>query len=188
MSQVTIQELQCLYKAGCWVNSLLSAACLFRQQHPCCKSCATVWREQFYHHNAARDLLDVAGAEQKWRMAEGDGRPDELAECRNSEGSWGCKWGCKDLWASLSNNFTCLFNQRPRQEASPYNPEVAMATPLLIMAHPLPGSFQERGELGTCECWRTDRRRGLHMHACAFCVRSWRHDINMGTWLHFCNA
>lgn len=107
-----------------------------------------------------RDLLDITGAEQKQRMAEGDARSDELAECWSAEGSWECKWGCKDQQASLSADFTCLFNQRPRQEASPHNCAVPMATPLLIMAHPLTESFEQRGEVDTCECWTRERRRG----------------------------
>lgn len=159
VSRVTVRELWRLYKADCWVNSLLSAVCLFRQGHACCESCVAVWREQFYHHNAPGDLWDIAAAMERWRMAEGDARPDELAECRSAEGSWGCKWGCKDQRASLSADFTCLFNQRPRQEASPHNSAVPMATPLLIVAHPLPESFQPRGEVGTFECWRKERRR-----------------------------
>lgn len=101
------------------------------------------------------DLLDIAAAaERRWRATPA---PDELAECRSAEGSWGCKWGCKDQRASLSGDFTCLFNQRPRQEASPHNSAVPMATPLIIVAHPLPDSFQPRGEVETFECWRRER-------------------------------
>lgn len=62
---------------------------------------------------------------------------------------------------SLSADFTCLFNQRPRQEASPHRSAVPMATPLLIVAHPLADSFQQRGEVETFEWWRRERRAGV---------------------------
>lgn len=46
-------------------------------------------------------------------------------------------------------DFTCLFNRRPRQEAGPHNSAaVATATPLLIVAHPLPESFQQLSGAG----------------------------------------
>lgn len=118
------------------------------------------------------DLLDItrAGAGD-WRMAVGDARPDELCECRSGESGWGCKWGCKDQRAPLSDDFTCLFNQRPRQEASPHNCAVPMATPLLIAAHPLPDAFQQRGEVGNRECWRERRwrRRRICVCVCVLC-------------------
>lgn len=102
------------------------------------------------------DLLDIAGAVARWRRAMPG--PMNLSECRSAGGSWGCKWGCKDQRASLSADFTCLFKQRPRQEASPHNSAVPIATPLLIVAHPLPDSFEQRGEVETFECWRRERR------------------------------
>lgn len=63
---------------------------------------------------------------------------------------------------SLSADFTCLFNQRPRQEASPRGSAVPMATPRLIVAHPLAGSFQQKGgEVETFEWQRRERRAGV---------------------------
>lgn len=62
---------------------------------------------------------------------------------------------------SLSADFTCLFNQRPRQEAGPHRSAVPMATPLSIVAHPLAGSFQQRGEVETFEWRRRERRVGV---------------------------
>lgn len=56
---------------------------------------------------------------------------------------------------SLSPLFTCLFNQRPRQEASPHNSAVPMATPLLIVAQLLTELFREKG-------------RGGDKHVCVF--------------------
>lgn len=67
---------------------------------------------------------------------------------------------------SLSADFTCLFNQRPRQEASPHRSAVPMATPLLIVAHPLPDSFQQRGEVETFECWKRERRGFVVLFTC----------------------
>lgn len=61
----------------------------------------------------------------------------------------------------MSADFTCLFNQRPRQEASPRGSAVPMATPRLIVAHPLAGSFQQkRGER-----WRRLSGRGEERRA-----------------------
>lgn len=82
-------------------------------------------------------------------------RADKLGEYRSAEGSWRCKWGCKDQRMSLSPLFTCLFNQRPRQEASPHNSAVPMATPLLIVAQLLTELFREKGRGGdkhVCVC------------------------------------
>lgn len=63
-------------------------------------------------------------------------------------------------------DFTCLFNRRPRQEAGPHNSAaVATATPLLIVAHPLPESFQQLsgagdwGGGGWLECRRREKKR-----------------------------
>lgn len=66
----------------------------------------------------------------------------------------------EDQRVSLSA-FTCLFNQRPRQEASPRGSAVPMATALSIVAHPLAHPFQQRGEVETFEWWRRERRAGV---------------------------
>lgn len=67
---------------------------------------------------------------------------------------------------ALSADFTCLFNQRPGQEASPHRSAVPMATPLSIVAHPLADPFQQREEVETFEWRRRERRAGVCVCLC----------------------
>lgn len=152
VSQVTGRQLWRLYKAARWVNSLLPGVCVFIQERPFCVSAG--WGR----FSITIPLGCVIYGRRSGEVAQGDARPDELTECWSDGGSWGCKWGCEDQRVSLSADFTCLFNQRPRQEASPHRSAVPMATPLLIVAHPLADSFQQRGEVETFEWWRRERR------------------------------
>lgn len=80
-------------------------------------------------------------------------------------GTSGWKWGCEDQPGLLSGNFTCLFKPRPRQEADPHDSAASMATALLMMAHPLPESFQWSREVETAESWTREHRKTC---ACVF--------------------
>lgn len=67
-------------------------------------------------------------------------------------------------------DFTCFFNWRPRQEAGPHkSAAVATATPLLIVAHPLPESFQWPSEgVGLWSVGGKKRREAVCLCVCVF--------------------